>query len=167
MGVLRAWFQSVDRDNSGTISAAELSTMVIMNRPLGIEAARKLIKVFDKNYTGSVDFNEYVALNRFINQMQTSFFQADQDRSGFLDSREIFTAISAAGFQLTYPTVQAICQKYDTNRNGQISADSYIQIISQLAAVRSIFEWNDVQKTGKVQLNLDQLSHITVHLMDR
>jgi len=167
MAALRSWFQSVDRDNSGNISANELATLVVMNRPVGLEAARKLIKVFDKDYSGTVDFNEYVLLNRFINQMQSAFFTADRDRSGFLDSREIFEAVTAAGFQLQYPTIQAICQKYDLNRSGQISADSFIQICAQLAAVRSIFEWNDTQRSGRVNLTYDQLAHITVHLMER
>jgi len=164
MAVLQNWFNSVDTDRSGNISANELATMSIMNRPLGIEAARKLIKVFDKDYSGTVDFNEFVSLNRFMNTMQGAFFAADQDRSGFLDYREIFNAMSGAGFQLTYPTIQAVCEKYDVNRSGQISAEAFVNICSQLAAVRSIFEWNDTQRTGKVTLSYDQLAHITIHL---
>lgn len=140
--------------------------MIVMQRPLGIQTARKFIKVFDKDYSGTVDFNEYVALNQFIYKMTASFYQADQDRSGFLDSREIFNALSSAGFQLQFPTVQAICQKFD-NGAGQVSADGYIHICAHLAAVRSIFEWNDTQRTGKITLNYDQLSHISTHLLDK
>lgn len=164
---LQQWFNSVDIDRSGTITANELAVYPFMGKPLGLETSKKLIKVFDKNYTGNIDFNEYVLLNRFINQMQAAFLQADQDRSGFLDSREIFNAITGAGFQLTYPTIQSICQKYDTMRNGRITVDSFIQICAHLAGVRSIFEWNDTTRSGKVTLTYDQLSHITVHLLEK
>eukprot|EP01114_Cavostelium_apophysatum_P021411 TRINITY_DN745_c0_g1_i1.p1 TRINITY_DN745_c0_g1~~TRINITY_DN745_c0_g1_i1.p1 ORF type:complete len:396 (+),score=98.47 TRINITY_DN745_c0_g1_i1:80-1267(+) len=167
MQQLRAWFDSVDKDRSGTITAVELATLPLMGKPLGIDAAKKLIKVFDKNYTGNIDFNEYCSLHQFIFKMQGAFYAADADRSGFLDPREIFNAISGAGFQLTLQTVQTICAKYDTMKNQQISFESFIQICAHLACVRSIFEWNDAQRTGKVNLNYDQLAHITVHLLER
>lgn len=164
---LQMWFSSVDADRSGTISANELATLPFLGKPLGLDTARKLIKVFDKDYTGNIDLNEYIALHQFINKMQNAFFQADQDRSGYLDAKEIFNAITAAGFQLSYPTIQAICQKYDTQRNSQISIEAFIQICAHLASVRSIFEWNDTTKTGKATLSYDQLAHITVHLLDK
>jgi len=138
---------------------------VELNQPLSFSSL--LIKVFDRDRSGEIDFNEYVALHQFVMKMQAAFVQADQDRSGFLDSREIFNALTTAGFQLGYQTVQTLCTKYDTNKNGQISLDSFIQVCAHLASVRSIFEWNDQQKTGKVTLTYDQLAHITVHLVER
>jgi len=164
----QAWFQSVDRDKSGTITAFELSTLDITGRPLGLEVAKKLIRVFDKNHSGSVDFNEYVNLHQFVRKMIVAFQQADQDRTGFLDAREIYNALIAAGFQMTFPTIEAICKKYDTPQSpGRVSLDGFITICAHLASVRSIFEWNDQQRSGKVILSYDQLSHITIHLMDR
>lgn len=164
---LQAWFSSVDADRSGSITCNELAQLQFLGKPLGLETAKKLIKVFDKDYSGHIDFNEFCSLHQFINKMQNAFFSSDADRSGYLDSKEIFGAITSAGFQLSYPTVQAICQKYDTLRNGNITIESFIQICAHLASVRSIFEWNDTTKTGKATLTYDQLAHITVHLLER
>jgi Ca2+-binding EF-hand superfamily protein len=162
---LQAWFSSVDKDRSGSITANELGTLNFGGKPLGLATAKKLIKVFDKNYSGSIDFAEYASLHGFLLKMQGAFFAADQDRSGFLDYREIYNALVQAGFQLQMPTVQAICQKYDTSKKG-LSWDQFLQACAHLATARSIFEWNDPQRTGKVTLSYDQLAHVTVHMLD-
>jgi len=164
---LQAWFSATDTDRSGSITANELASMPVMNKPIGFVTAQALIKVFDKDYSGKIDFNEYVALNQFTNKMQAAFYQSDRDRSGSLDFQEIFNALVQAGFQLQFPTIQAICSKYDPSRTGRISADSFVQICAQLASIRSIFEWNDQQRSGRVTFSLDQLSHIVIHLFER
>jgi len=160
----------VDTDRSGTISAQELASLQFAGRPLGFQTAKKLIKVFDKKYLGSIDFNEYASLHAFLNKMQADFFQADRDRSGFLDANEIFGALQSAGFQLSLPTVQTLCNRFDPAPPGQpkrgLPFENFLQVVAHLAAVRSIFEWNDPQRTGRVNLTYDQVAHITVHLMD-
>jgi len=173
MGFMQSWFSYLDTDRSGTITAQELAALQIAGRTLGLPAAKKLIKVFDKNYSGSIDFYEYASLHQFLNKMQTSFFQADRDRSGALDSNEIFGALQSAGFQVSLTTLEAIITKFDPPLPGlpstggrSISFEKFVQIVAHLAAVRSIFEWNDTQRTGKVTLSYDQLAHITVHLQD-
>jgi Ca2+-binding EF-hand superfamily protein len=62
MGNLQAWFYSVDRDRSGNISASELAVMPIGKEQLGLDAARRLIKAFDRNYSGNI--------GTFSNQLQ-------------------------------------------------------------------------------------------------
>jgi len=164
MSYLQNWFSAMDRDRSGTLDVMELATMPFNGRSLGVEPAKKLIKAFDKNYSGKIDFYETAALYQFMNQMQTAFYAADKDRSGFLDSGEIHSALQNGGFQLGLGTVQEVCKKFDKGQG--ISLENFLLICAHLATVRSIFEWNDPQKTGKITLTYDQLSHITFHLME-
>lgn len=56
-------------------------------------------------------------------------------------------------------------RKFDPTKQG-ISIDRYLYICAHLATVRTIFEWNDRDRDGQITLNLDQLSHITIHLLD-
>lgn len=49
MQQLQQWFQTVDRDRSGTVEAEELSGLTFDGRPLGLVAASRLIRVFDKD----------------------------------------------------------------------------------------------------------------------
>eukprot|EP01114_Cavostelium_apophysatum_P004974 TRINITY_DN1547_c0_g1_i1.p1 TRINITY_DN1547_c0_g1~~TRINITY_DN1547_c0_g1_i1.p1 ORF type:complete len:304 (-),score=50.83 TRINITY_DN1547_c0_g1_i1:68-979(-) len=164
---LQAWFNSVDRDRSGTISAQELAGQPFAGQALGIINAAKLIKVFDKDFSGQLDFYEYASLHQFLNKMQQAFYQADADRSGYVDEREIHAAVQGAGFQLTFPTLKEICGRFDYVPNMGLSIQSFLQVCIHLARLRSIFEWNDIQKRGTVTLNFDQLSHIATHLLDK
>jgi Ca2+-binding EF-hand superfamily protein len=112
MQTLRAWFDSVDKDRSGQINAPELAQVQFGGKPLGPEIAAKFIKVYDRDNTKSIDFNEYVALHQMLEKLSNAFFTADADRSGTLDAREIYTAIQQAGFQgLSPQTIDAFGRK--------------------------------------------------------
>jgi len=165
MANLQAWFNSVDTDRSGTISAQELAAMKYGPTYLGLPAAKKLIKVFDKHHTGTIDFYEFASLHQFLHKMYTAFYQADEAKTGLLDAREIHSGLQTGGFQLGLQTVQAVCSKFDTTGRG-ITFEQFLQVCAHLATVRSIFEWNDQARTGKVAFTYDQLAHVTVHLMD-
>jgi Ca2+-binding EF-hand superfamily protein len=154
----------VDKDRSGSISAVELAQFPFNNKPVGLDLAKYLIKAFDKDYTGNIEFQEFASLHQFMKNMQTAFTTADQDRSGFLDAREIHGAVVQAGFQLSLPTVQAISAKFGTPQRG-VSFDQFLMICSHLAGVRTIFEYNDQQRSGRVTFTMDQLAHITVHVL--
>jgi len=145
---------------------SELAVLPFLGKPIGTETAMKLIKVFDKNFCGTIDFYEFAGLHYFMMKMQQSFLAADTNRSGTLDSKEMPQALQSAGFALSSQTAQAICAKYDKTGLG-VTFDKFLQIGAHLATVRSIFDWNDVGSTGKISLTYDQLSHITVHLMEK
>jgi len=164
---LEAWFRAVDADHSGNITANELASMPVMGKPIGLPTAQTLIKVFDKNFSGQIDFGEYISLNQFLSKMQSAFAQNDVTRSGFLTYQQIHNAILGAGFQLGYSTIESLCIKFDPTRSGKISAETFVHVCAQLAAIRSIFEWNDPQRSGRVYLTLDQLSHIAIHLFEK
>lgn len=75
-------------------------------KPKLCRVANKLIRVFDKDGSGQIEFREYCALHQFLNAMQNAFFAADRDRSGYIDANEMFAAVSGAGFQLSFNTIQ-------------------------------------------------------------
>eukprot|EP01117_Protostelium_nocturnum_P011795 TRINITY_DN42_c0_g1_i2.p1 TRINITY_DN42_c0_g1~~TRINITY_DN42_c0_g1_i2.p1 ORF type:complete len:297 (+),score=109.28 TRINITY_DN42_c0_g1_i2:127-1017(+) len=163
-------FQTADKDRSGNISFNELATMPFCGRTIGLQNAKILMRVFDKDRSGTIDFIEFATLYQFLNSMAGAFQQADADRSGYLDSREIHSAVSGAGFQVSLPTIQEICAGFPIMgsqiRGAGVSFDQFISICSRLAAVRSIFEWNDVNRTGRVTFTYDQLSQIVFNQLN-
>ena len=48
------WFAAVDRDRSGSITPQELQNLSFGGRPLGYQIALKLVKVFDRDRSGSI-----------------------------------------------------------------------------------------------------------------
>jgi len=159
---LQYWFNSVDRDRSGSITSVELAQVQFNGRPLGVLCASKMIMAFDRDGSGTIDFREYCALHGFLSQMSNAFLIADRDRSGSLEPNEIFTAITAAGFQLSQPTVITIVRKYNNTGYGGLTFERFLLAMAHLAIVRSIFDWNDTSKVGRVMLTYDQLAHITI-----
>jgi len=126
--------------------------------------ATKLIKVFDRDNSGTIDFREYAALNQYLMNMFNAFSNADRDRSGFIDANEIHQAVSAAGFQLSIGTIQALTQKFSTPGRG-VDISNFIFICSHLGHLRSIFEFNDSDRDGKVTLTYDSMSHIATEIL--
>jgi len=159
------WFGLVDKDRSGNIQAAELAQIQFNNQPIGINVAAKLIKVFDKDGSGSIEFKEYCILHKFMLHMQNAFFQADKDRSGSIDSQEIWTAINAAGFQVSLQTIQAIVNKFDPTKRG-LPFSSFLYLCAHLAHIRSIYDWNDQQRRGYITLTYDALCHIGTDILN-
>ncbi|KAL6074787.1 Proline and glycine rich transmembrane protein [Balamuthia mandrillaris] len=153
---IQAWFQSVDTDRSGSITANELATITFNGVPLGYPVAFKLLQVFDQDRSGTIDFYEYASLHKFMSSLQTAFFSADRDRSGRLDAREIHSALATAGFQLSLPAVQALMAKYDKSGYG-ITFQDFMMLCATVAQGRSLFQWRDTQRTGRITLSLDQL----------
>jgi len=158
------WFFSVDTDRSGHITGNEIAQIQFNGRPLGPTVGFKLVKVFDRDASGSIDLREYSILHKFLTLMQNAFQQIDQQRLGYLPPQQIFQAIQSSGFQVSLPTIQAMAKKFDPTNRG-IDFPTYIFMCAHLAHTRSIFEWNDPRRAGSITLNYDQLAHIATEIL--
>jgi Ca2+-binding EF-hand superfamily protein len=158
------WFYSVDHDRSGSISGTELAGIQFNGTPIGPQVGFKLIKVFDRDNSGTIDLREYSILHKFLTLMQNAFMSNDQGRQGKLQPQQIFTAIQSSGFQVSLPTIQAMAKKFDPTNTG-ITFSTYLWICSHLAHARSIFEWNDRARTGNINLTYDALAHIATEIL--
>eukprot|EP01092_Planopodium_desertum_P000773 TRINITY_DN1115_c0_g1_i4.p2 TRINITY_DN1115_c0_g1~~TRINITY_DN1115_c0_g1_i4.p2 ORF type:complete len:164 (+),score=40.94 TRINITY_DN1115_c0_g1_i4:116-607(+) len=159
MREINAWFAAVDTDRSGHITANELRNCTFGGIPLGYETAYRLVKVFDRDNSNSIDFHEYAAMHKFLATLQAAWFAADTDRSGRLDGREIHTALGAAGFAVSYPAVMSVFASY-ARTEGSIDFSSFLQLAARLARLKSIFEWEDKAKRGVIQLTFDRMVEI-------
>jgi len=159
---LQKWFQSVDRDGSGAISANELANVAVGGIRLGIDLAIKLIRIFDLDGNGQIDFREYASLHKFLISMQQVFASADRDRSARLDSREIHEALRTGGFSMSYTTAHSLHRKFNTSGYG-LDMAQWIALVAHVAQVRSSFEAKDRERRGSVTFNFDQLLDFTAN----
>jgi len=153
---LQKWFRSVDRDGSGTITSDELANVAIGGIRLVIDTAIKLVRIFDVNNNGYIDFQEYASLHKFLLSMQSTFAMGDKDKNGRLDSQEIHNALIAGGFKMSYQTSHALYRKYDNTGYG-LNMQQFIQLVAHVALSRTAFEVKDREKKGLITLNFDQL----------
>lgn len=138
--------------------------MSIDGTPLGIVLAIKLIKVFDRDRNGRIDFYEYCTLHKFLLTIRGAFVNADKDRSGTLTGAEIHQALVQSGFgYLSYPTVMELIAQFDPNRVG-LAYHHYLLLAAQVAHARSLFEWNDTDRDGICQFNIDTFNYAAASL---
>eukprot|EP00005_Dracoamoeba_jomungandri_P006312 CAMPEP_0174261724 /NCGR_PEP_ID=MMETSP0439-20130205/11954_1 /TAXON_ID=0 /ORGANISM="Stereomyxa ramosa, Strain Chinc5" /LENGTH=299 /DNA_ID=CAMNT_0015346267 /DNA_START=21 /DNA_END=920 /DNA_ORIENTATION=+ len=164
---LQGWFSSVDQDGSGTISAVELAKADWGGKKFTFPTAQMLIKVFDSNKSGEIDFHEYAQLHKFIGTMQGYFYQYDQDNSNRLDKNELMSVLQSAGFVIRPETVDLLIQRYEKSnwrKTGALTFENFIQCCAFLGLMKSTFTQYDPQGTGVANLNLEQLVSIAAYI---
>ncbi|KIY46125.1 EF-hand [Fistulina hepatica ATCC 64428] len=97
------WFSSVDTDRSGQITATELQRALINGdwTPFDLDTVKMLLNIFDTDRSGSIGFNEFAGLWKYIKDWQNVFRAVDRDGSGSIDSRELANALKGFGYDLT------------------------------------------------------------------
>ncbi|MCO5572296.1 hypothetical protein L7F22_026049 [Adiantum nelumboides] len=64
---LRVFFQSVDTDNSGSINETELQEALASgNLRFNRSVIAQMIKMYDREQTGSMSYQEFVSLHKFL-----------------------------------------------------------------------------------------------------
>lgn len=159
---LQQWFFSVDKDRSGQITAVELAEFrgTFLPTNLGLDLADKLVRVFDKDRTNAVEFNEFVLLFRFLEAMHKAFVDADRDRSQTLEAGEIHQAFQNSGFtMLDRKAIDALFRKYDLQRVGSVSLNGFLAMAADVAIIRTKFE-AFAKGQPQVSLGLSQIIEI-------
>ncbi|EEB91252.1 hypothetical protein MPER_10422 [Moniliophthora perniciosa FA553] len=69
------WFQAVDVDNSGHISVEELQRALINGdwTPFDLDTVKLLMSIFDVDRSGTIGFNEFAGLWKYIKDWQKRF----------------------------------------------------------------------------------------------
>ncbi|XP_059152878.1 sorcin-like [Physella acuta] len=156
---LWTWFQSVDTDRSGKITATELQ-QALMNgnwSPFNPETCRLMIGMFDKDRSGTIDIHEFAALWKYIQDWKACFDRFDTDRSGNIDANELGTALQTFGYRLSPQFSQVVVRVFDRNRGGYcINFDDFIQACVMLKSLTDKFREKDVNQTGQINIGYEE-----------
>ncbi|KAF7350655.1 Programmed cell death protein 6 [Mycena sanguinolenta] len=109
------WFSSVDMDRSGAITAQELERALINGdwSPFDLDTVKLLMSIFDTDRSGTIGFNEFAGLWKYIKDWQNVFKHFDRDRSGSIDGNELRDALAQFGFNLSPHLLVLVQKKYD------------------------------------------------------
>lgn len=83
--------------------------------------------MFDKKGSGTVSFEEFGALWKYVIDWQNCFRSFDKDNSGNIDKNELKTALVNFGYRLSDQIVETLMRKYDRGGHGTIYFDDFIQ----------------------------------------
>ncbi|XP_019618811.1 PREDICTED: peflin-like [Branchiostoma belcheri] len=151
------WFIAVDRDRSGKISATELQQALTNSNwsHFNDETCRLMIGMFDRDQSGQIDLNEFQALWTYIQQWKGVFDRYDQDRSGLIEARELHTAFSQMGYNVSQSFIGIVVVKFDRAARRGLKFDDFIQSCVMLKNLTDQFRARDTAMTGRIQVSYE------------
>lgn len=151
-------FQKVDKDRSGYISADELQVALSNGTwtPFNPETVRLMIGMFDKHNRGTVSFEDFGALWKYVTDWQNCFRSFDRDNSGNIDKYELRTALQTFGYRLSENIIDMMLRKYDRLGQGTILFDDFIQLCIVLYTLTSAFRQYDTDQDGVITIHYEQ-----------
>ncbi|XP_065193305.1 sorcin-like [Sycon ciliatum] len=151
------WFQAVDADNSGEISATELQQALVNANwsHFNAETCRLMIGMFDKDRTGTIDVQEFASLWKYVNEWKSCFDRFDRDRSGNIDASELLQALTSFGYRLSMEFCKLCVRRYDRTSATTMKFDDFIQCCVTLQTLTEGFKQRDTQRNGNVTLSYE------------
>lgn len=86
-----------------------------------------MIGMFDRDHTGTINFQEFGALWKYVTDWQTTFRSYDRDNSGSIDKGELKTALTSFGYRLSDRFYDILIRKFDRTGSGTVAFDDFIQ----------------------------------------
>ncbi|KAK1131030.1 Programmed cell death protein 6 [Melipona bicolor] len=159
-------FQRVDKDRSGAITAEELQQALSNGTwtPFNPETVRLMIGMFDKNQKGTVSFEEFGALWKYVTDWENCFRSFDRDNSGNIDRNELKTALTNFGYRLSDQIIDTLIRKYDRAGRGTIYFDDFIQCCIVLYTLTSAFRQLDTDLDGVITIHYEQFLGMVFNL---
>ncbi|CAH8587186.1 unnamed protein product [Dicrocoelium dendriticum] len=116
----------------------------------------KMIRIFDRDLSGCIEFNEFSELYDYISRWKQCFEAYDADRSGTIDERELMQALNSFGYRLSPTFVRTIIRRFDRSRRGVIGFDDFIYVLVCLQQLTIAFMPYDQAKRGFAMMNFEQ-----------
>jgi len=154
---LWSWFQTVDRDRSGQISTDELRAALMNNNwsHFNLETCRLMIGMFDRDQSGTINFNEFCNLWNYITQWKGAFERYDTDRSGSIEAHELHRVFSEMGYRVSPNFVQLIVIKFDIHARRALKLDDFIQCCVMLRSLTDAFRQRDTNMNGVINVSYE------------
>ena len=152
------WFQAVDQDRSGKITAVELR-QALMNgnmTPFNEETCRLMVGMFDKSKDGTIDIQEFAALWKYVQDWKGCFERFDTDRSGNIDAQELSNAFKTFGYNLSPQFSDSVIRVFDRRGARTINFDDFIQASVMLKTLTDKFRVKDAQQRGVINIGYEE-----------
>lgn len=159
-------FYRVDADRSGQISAKELQDALKNGtwQPFNPETVRLMIGMFDRDNSGTINFQEFQALWKYVTDWQNCFRGYDRDSSGSIDRNELKTALTGFGYRLSDQFYDILVKKFDRQGRGTVAFDDFIQCCVVLQTLTQSFRMYDTDQDGWITIGYEQFLTLVFNL---
>uniref|UniRef100_U9UMC9 EF-hand domain-containing protein n=1 Tax=Rhizophagus irregularis (strain DAOM 181602 / DAOM 197198 / MUCL 43194) TaxID=747089 RepID=U9UMC9_RHIID len=162
---LQAFFSRIDVDNSGTLTPLELQRVLLNGdwSPFNLDTIELLFSLFDHDRNGTINFNEFIGLWRYIEEWKRLFTTFDKDNSGAIEIPELVNAMTSFGFNISEQMLKKFVRKYKITYNvgnESVSFDNFVQLCVTVKTSADIFRAFDQAGTGWVKMNYEQFMEV-------
>jgi len=151
-------FGAVDKNKSGELTEAELRTALVNGdwTPFDPHTVRMMIRMFDTNRSGTVNFDEFCGLWGFLSAWRSLFDRFDQDHSGSISYPEFNEALVAFGYRLSQQFVTLLYRTYERDSRNGLSFDLFVQACISLKRMTDVFKKYDEDRDGYITLSFEE-----------
>lgn len=161
--ILREWFDRVDSEKKGSITASQLkSAFAVGNLEFPLSVVQQMVRMYDFDRNGTMSFNEFGALNKFLLTVQQAFSDLERGR-GFLLLDDVYEGLVKIGVSLDSPAFYTVCESFDQMGTGRFKLDVFISLCIFVQSARNLFNSFDTSKQGRVTLDLNQFIYCTAN----
>jgi calmodulin len=130
-------FSLFDTDGDGTINLAELGSMLSTIGVFTTNAELETILLeADESGTGSINFTSFINYMAFMmhkvskdRRMQEAFRVFDAKETGSFGAMELNSVIKSLGEKVTKEEIDQMIQQVDTDGDGQIRYEDFVDIL--------------------------------------
>ncbi|KIY43629.1 EF-hand, partial [Fistulina hepatica ATCC 64428] len=163
------WFSSVDADKSGAISPTELQSALVNGNMshFDMDTIKMLMTTFDVDKSGTIDFQEFAGLWKYIADWQNVFRSFDRDCSGTIEGNELAQAMRSFGYSLSPRLLELITIKYSsvpTSGRGPppgITFDRFVRACVSVKMLTEAFQKEDTDHDGWVSIDYEKFMAVS------
>ncbi|KAK9237244.1 hypothetical protein V1525DRAFT_404639 [Lipomyces kononenkoae] len=130
-------FSLFDKNNDGQITTKELGTVMrsLGQNPSEAELA-DMINEVDVDNDGTIDFPEFLTMmarkmkdTDSEEEIKEAFRVFDRDNNGYISATELRHVMTSIGERLTDDEVDLMIKEADTNNDGRIDYNEFVQLM--------------------------------------
>ncbi|KAK8779636.1 hypothetical protein V5799_019023 [Amblyomma americanum] len=153
---LRSTFLAADQGHNGAIDYRELQMALSAGtwRPFNMETAKMLVSLFDRNHDGTINFDEFSELYRYVTEWSNAFRHYDPTNIGNIDQNNMKTALKECNYTLSDRFNAMLQRRFE--RAGRVYFDEFFQACMFIKGATDAFRRFDRQKTGVVNVRFEE-----------
>ncbi|KAE8144532.1 hypothetical protein BDV25DRAFT_134586 [Aspergillus avenaceus] len=172
-------FRAANSSHSGSLTEMELGSALVNGdyTTFHPKTVKLMIRMFDRNSSGTISFDEFQSLWRFLAAWRELFDRFDVDRSGRISLQEFENALIAFGYRLSPPFVSVLFTAFESKgrqMNGHpkgpgmqgMSFDLFVQACISLRRMTDVFKRYDDDRDGYITVSFEEFLAEWLQLME-
>ncbi|CAG0920240.1 unnamed protein product [Notodromas monacha] len=155
---LKGIFRSVDVNGDGEISSGELQRALgngSFQYPFRLDVVERMISMFDRDFTGTINAREFVALWQYVSDWEKVFRRYDTKSDGYIDRAQFGTCLYAMGYRLSPYAVDSVVKRHGRPDSRGLHFDDFLACCVTVFTLTDIFRVHDTRQNGYASFNYD------------